>query len=131
MLISATLLFKVFWTGLAGACGAATRHTIAQRSRQRLGDRFPWGTLLINLTGAFVIGLLAALFTAHANVGQWRDPLIVGFLGGYTTFSTFALELARLRRGGHHRRMSAYLAASVAFGPLLAFAGLWAGRAVG
>jgi len=131
MSISLAIVFKTLWTGIAGAIGAGTRHAIATRARQRYGDDFPWGTLGINLTGAGVIGLVTGLLAHHHALTEWRAPIVLGFLGGYTTFSTFMLELARLRaRATHHPSLPffVYLCASLILGPLLAYLGLVVGR---
>ncbi len=127
MLISLALLLKVTSTGLAGALGAHARYTIARLSQQHLSSRFPWGTLLINLTGSLIIGLLSAYLGRHQQLDQWRAPLLLGFLGGYTTFSTLMLEVAQLRARARHGILVAYLAGSALLGPLAAFLGLLIG----
>src|SRR5271165_6947150 len=104
MTISLALLFKALWTGLAGAVGAGTRHTIATFSRHHFGDHFPWGTLAINLSGALIIGIVSALLTRHAAPNSWHAPVVLGFLGGYTTFSSLMLEAAHLRQRQAHGR---------------------------
>lgn len=75
---------------LGGGTGALTRHIAGAAISARFGGRFPLGTFVINVSGSFVIGLLMALLTErfqqHPN---WRLLLVVGFLGGYTTFSSF------------------------------------------
>lgn len=111
--------------------GTQTRHVLAIRFRQRGGDAFPWGTLWINLTGTFLIGLALALFASHASWSAWHIPVILGFLGGYTTFSTFMLESARLRRRGQRWRALGYVLLSGIGGPLLAIGGMvWGGHGV-
>ncbi len=68
---------------------------------KRLGGRFPLGTLIINITGSFLIGLLATLLTERLRLHpNWRLLLVVGFLGGYTTFSSFEYETFAAVRGG-------------------------------
>ena len=124
MTISLALLLKALWTGMAGALGAGTRHAIATVTRQRYGDRFPWGTLFINLSGALIIGIITAILAHHHALSAWHAPIILGFLGGYTTFSTLMLEFARLRARADHHFLILYLAASLILGPLAAFAGL-------
>lgn len=128
MVFAFALLLKALWTGLAGALGAGARHGISTHSRRAFGDHFPWGTLAINVTGALLIGTIAAYLTLHHALGPWRNPLILGFLGGYTTFSTFMLEVARLRLRAAHSLVWAYIMASLILGPLAAFAGLALGR---
>jgi fluoride exporter len=127
MTLSFALVLKALGTGLAGALGAGTRHSIATTARQRYGDHFPWGTLFLNLTGALAIGLFGGLTSHHHLLSSWHAPLVLGFLGGYTTFSTFMLEIARLRARAAYGLGTLYLAVSLITGPLLAFAGLWLG----
>ena len=77
-----------------GALGSVARYAIGAAIMTRLGGRFPWGTTLINITGSFLIGLLMTLLTERlAPHPYWRLLLVVGFLGGYTTFSSFEWEI--------------------------------------
>jgi CrcB protein len=75
---------------LFGGLGSLARYLAASAVATKVGSRFPWGTLAVNVSGCFLIGLLMTLFTErwrpHPN---WRLALVVGFLGGYTTFSSF------------------------------------------
>lgn len=129
MVLSLAMLLKVLTTGMSGALGAGARHAISTHARHRYGDRFPWGTLAINLTGALLIGFLSALMGRFVEFqSSWHAPLVLGFLGGYTTFSTLMLESARLRRKGDYQRMMIYLGVSIILGPLVAFTGLALGR---
>ncbi len=127
MTFSAALLLKALWTGLAGAAGAGTRHAVATHSRRQFGAHFPWGTLIINLSGALVAGIAAAYLSHHHQLSQWHAPLVLGFLGGYTTFSTLMLDSAQLRDRAHHLRMVAYLGSTLILGSLAAFTGLMVG----
>jgi fluoride exporter len=127
MTLTFALLLKALATGLAGALGAGARHGIVTTTRHHFGDRFPWGTLAINLTGALAIGLFSGVALRHHPLAAWHAPLVLGFLGGYTTFSTFMLEAARLRERAAHALGALYLAVSLFAGPLLAFIGLWVG----
>ncbi len=131
MTITLVVLLKAIWTGLAGAMGAGTRHAVSVQSRRAFGDHFPVGTLIINLSGALVIGLITAILNHHHALTAWRAPLVLGFVGGYTTFSTMMLEVARLRRDAKHMRVALYLLASLTLGPLAAFVGLAIGGLIG
>lgn len=82
---------------------------------------FPWGTLAVNLLGCFVIGVVATV----VDSSPWRQFLMIGFCGGFTTFSSFGLETLTLMREGHTGRAVAYVAMSVA----LCLAAVWAGHA--
>lgn len=87
--------------GLGGFIGAISRYGIALWIGQRWGRSFPLGTFVINVTGSFLIGLLMTLFTERFLVNpQWRLLLVVGFLGAYTTFSTFEYETGTLLKDG-------------------------------
>lgn len=84
---------------LAGGLGAATRLVADGLISARSSDRFPWATAVINVSGAFALGVvLAADLSAH-----WQAVVGVGFLGGYTTFSTASLQTARLAHAGRYR----------------------------
>jgi CrcB protein len=87
---------------LFGGAGSLARYLAGTAVTARYGSRFPWGTLVVNVTGSFLIGLIMTLLTEKAVVSpNWRLALVVGFLGGYTTFSSFEWETyAAVRAGG-------------------------------
>lgn len=112
---------------LGGGLGAALRHGINIASARAFGTGFPYGTLLINITGSLVMGLAAAYFAFKGDASQhWRLFLTTGILGGYTTFSTFSLDAALLYERGELGPAAIYVLASVA----LSIAGLFAGFAL-
>jgi CrcB protein len=111
-------------TGLAGACGALARYLLGRFIAERLGSSFPFGTLLINVSGAFAIGLLFALAGQRIISAALQSVLATGFLGGYTTFSTLNWEGLQLARGGSNRLSLLYLGGSLLLGLLAAAAGL-------
>ena len=112
---------------LGGGLGAALRHGINLASARAFGTGFPYGTLLINITGSLVMGLAAAYFAFKGDASQhWRLFLTTGILGGYTTFSTFSLDAALLYERGELGPAAIYVLASVA----LSIAGLFAGFAL-
>jgi CrcB protein len=87
--------------GIGGFLGAIARYGAALWIGQRWGRTFPLGTFIINISGSFLIGLLMSLFTERFMVNpQWRLLFVVGFLGAYTTFSTFEYETGALLRDG-------------------------------
>jgi CrcB protein len=91
----------------------------------RAGGTFPYGTLIINLTGCFFLGLIGQ-FTLNRMVmsPDWRMAITVGFFGGYTTFSSFGWESVKMMEAGEWLRASAYILASVVMGLLLSVAGI-------
>ena len=97
-----------------GALGAVMRYLVAIGSGRAFGTDFPWGTLIINVTGSFLIGVFAALFATRWNLPQTvRIFLTVGICGGYTTFSTFSLDAWYLIERGQTFASAAYMIASV------------------
>lgn len=120
-------LVTLGWTGLvgvAGACGALARYLIGLAVAARISTSFPWATVLINVSGAFLIGLLASLTTRHVVNTFTQTLLATGFLGGYTTFSTMSWEGLQLVRGGNRRLALLYLGGNVVPGWLAAVLGL-------
>jgi len=110
---------------LGGGIGAAMRHGINLVVARLLGAAFPYGTLLINVTGSLIMGLVAAYFAFKGDASQhWRLFLTTGILGGYTTFSAFSLDAALLYERGEVGLAALYVVASVALSILGLFAGL-------
>jgi CrcB protein len=108
-----------------GAIGTLARYGLQGIVQIRLGSTFPYGTLLVNLSGCFLLGLIGQ-FTMNRLVisPDWRVAIAVGFFGGYTTFSSFGWETAKLLEEGAWLRASAYVSASVVAGLLLSVAGI-------
>ena len=114
-----------------GAIGAGLRWQVGRIALDRLGPAFPWGTWVVNLSGCFLAGLAAGLLLRHGAAGDpLRLLLIVGVLGGYTTFSSFSLEAAFMIQRGQHLAAAAYAVSSLAASVILLFAGLWLARAI-
>jgi CrcB protein len=98
-----------------GALGAAARYGVAAWMADALGTRFPWGTLTVNVVGSFLIGLVAVLADEHGSIGPYaRTFLIVGVLGGFTTFSSFSAETLRLWEHEEFARFSFNVLGNVA-----------------
>ncbi|MDQ6663216.1 MAG: fluoride efflux transporter CrcB [Acidobacteriota bacterium] len=88
---------------LGGAAGALSRYLAASAIVNRFGGRFPLGTFLVNVSGCFAIGAVMTLLNARSDLHpNWRLLIVVGFLGGYTTFSSFAFETFMAEREGMH-----------------------------
>ena len=110
--------------GLAGAAGALARYLLGRLIAERTKTLFPWGTILINVSGAFFIGLLLGLASQRAINTQAQTILATGFLGGYTTFSTMSWEGVQLMKSGNRRQSTLYLTANVVPGLLAAALGI-------
>jgi CrcB protein len=114
---------------LGGALGALARWAVAD-ALPHSPDAWPWATLLVNVTGCLAIGVLLAVLLARYPRSPWLRPfLAVGVLGGYTTYSTFAMDVVRLTGSGRGVIAVAYVLASVLGGVLAVVAGLVLGRA--
>lgn len=115
---------------LFGALGCAARYEMAGWVNVRFGSAGPVGTFAVNLLGSFVIGLLTELsFRGHLPA-HWRLPLTAGFLGGFTTFSAFSHETARMVEGGDIGRAALAASASVVLCLLATFAGIAIARRI-
>jgi fluoride exporter len=100
---------------LGGAIGSVSRYMVGIGSGKLFGTEFPWGTLIINATGSFLIGAFVGLFATRWELSQaMRIFLTVGICGGYTTFSTFSLDAYYLTERGQTWASLAYMVASVA-----------------
>lgn len=112
---------------VGGGSGALLRFVFGTAIMQRFGGTFPLGTIVINVTGSFLIGLLMTVLTEHFQPHPyWRLFLVVGFLGGYTTFSSFEYETLQAARQGS--RWIALL--NVAGSVLLGYLAVWLGAAL-
>lgn len=119
----------LFLVMLGGAIGAGARHLTGRAALALWGAGFPWGTLIVNLAGGLLMGLLAGWLAARASGDEaLRYLLGVGVLGGYTTFSAFSLETATMLQRGDHGVALLYILASVAGSILALFAGLQIAR---
>jgi CrcB protein len=108
---------------VAGALGAPARYLL-ERAMRRAGQVFPWGTFVVNLSGSFAIGLVAGAALAQGFSPDARAILGTGFLGAYTTFSTYTYEIVRAAEHGAARVATAYALSSLLLGVGLAAAGL-------
>ena len=91
---------RLFWICLAGAAGTGTRYLVAVWAAQRFGTAFPYGTLVVNLAGCFLIAVIMHTAFALSWSPTVRSALTVGFLGGLTTYSSFNYETTRLLQDG-------------------------------
>jgi fluoride exporter len=109
-----------------GALGAVARHFANNGIGAVLPAGFPWGIMLVNIIGCFIMGMLVALFASSWNTSQdVRAFLTVGFLGGFTTFSAFSLDTMNLWTKGDMTGALVYVLGSVVLSILAVFAGSW------
>jgi fluoride exporter len=117
---------RFLWVGLAGAVGAIARYAIGLRVDQ---SQFPWATLGINLSGAFLLGFFLTFALGRVSVAV-MTPVAVGLIGGFTTFSTFAWEGFTIGRTGRPWVALLYLTVSVVGGLAMAWGGYTLGRSL-
>lgn len=116
---------RILLIGLFGAAGTLARYGLQGVVQIKMGSTFPYGTLLINLTGCFLLGLIGQLTLNRVIVPpEWRMAIAIGFFGGYTTFSSFGWETAKMLEAGEWLWATSYVTASVVLGLLLSVAGI-------
>lgn len=114
----------VFMVAAGGALGSVARYVLNASVTKVLGDTFPWGILIANVAGCFLMGLLSAYFMQRLPEGEaTRLFLTTGFLGGFTTFSAFSLDALKLINGGQNSAALVYVSTSVGLSLLAVFAG--------
>lgn len=117
------------WVALGGALGTTARYWLSGVVARSVGETFPWGTMVINISGSFVIGFFGALTGPD---GRWfvgsnaRQFVMIGICGGYTTFSSFSLQTLNLANDGEWVRAGANIGLSVA----LCLIAVWVGVAL-
>lgn len=122
------MLQKLLLLAAAGACGTVARYALAGWVHRLDGISFPWGTLVVNMVGCFVAGLLWTLFENRWPVsGQTRIVVLVGFMGAFTTFSAYILESGQLMQSSEWLRAGINVVAQNGLG----FAALFLGAALG
>ena len=121
----------VLMVALGGATGAVARYLVGVGATRFIGTGFPWGTLIVNVVGSFIMGvLIAALALRYSVSNEMRAFLAVGILGGFTTFSAFSLDFAVLMERKDFGLAMLYLGSSVGLSILALFAGLTVARTV-
>lgn len=114
--------------GIGGFVGAIARFWLGAYIGTKMGTRFPYGTFVINISGSFLIGLILTVLSERAHVSpNWRYLIPIGFIGAYTTFSTFEYETMRTVQDGQFLIASLNITLSV----LLGFAAVWLGTVAG
>jgi fluoride exporter len=118
-----------FYIAAGGALGSLARYTLGAVVQRRVDGVFPWGTLLINVTGSLFLGFIVQYFSESASVSsETRAFLTTGLLGGYTTFSAFSYEAVRLMEGGNYRGAAFYVGTSVVLSLAATLGGIEAAR---
>ena len=123
-------MWIALWIFVGGGLGSLARWGFSGLIARTVGETFPWGTLVVNITGSFIIGLF---FTLTDSGGRWLVPgsfrafFMLGICGGYTTFSSFSLQTLELIREGDWLKAGANAFASVA----LCMVAVWAGYILG
>ena len=119
------------WVALGGALGSVARYLVSGWAARAWGETFPWGTLVVNVTGSFLIGLVAVLTGPDGRL-LWppaaRQFVMVGVFGGFTTFSSFSLEAWRLLERGDIGLAGLYVGLSVAVSLMALVAGVYGMR---
>ncbi len=118
------------WVALGGAMGSVLRFWLGGLIEERLGPTFPWGTLVVNVTGSFVIGFFAMISEPGGRLfvaPGVRVFVMIGLCGGYTTFSSFSLQTLKLAQSGEWTLAAGNIAISV----ILCLIGVWLGFAAG
>src|ERR1700690_3411144 len=114
------------WVAIGGALGTTGRYWLSGLVARQIGETFPWGTLIINVTGSFIIGFFAALTGPNGRLyvgSTGRQFFMTGICGGYTTFSSFSLQTLNLMNDGEWFRAGANMGLSLA----LCLIAVWAG----
>ncbi len=123
------MIAPLLQVALGGALGASARYLAGIAATRALGRDLPWGTFLVNVAGSFLMGVLIAVLARRGGTAA-LPFLAVGVLGGFTTFSTFALDAVTLWERGQAGHALAYVLGSVILSILALFAGLTLARAV-
>lgn len=122
---------KLLWIAFAGACGTLARYGLAATIHRWCGSGFPWATGAINILGCFLFGLIWAVAVEHSAISpEFRTVLLVGFMGAFTTFSTFISETGHLIDERALLLAFANIALQVMIGLVAFFLGLSLARAV-
>ena len=124
-------MLKYVMVGVGGCLGSILRFWLGTYIGSRMGTRFPYGTFVINITGSFLIGIVYAFMTARTQWSpNWRYLIPIGFIGGYTTFSSFEYETLLTIQAGQVGLGLLYVVLSVVVGFVAVWGGVVMGRAI-
>jgi fluoride exporter len=121
---------QIILIAVGGSLGAVARWGLSTYISQSTNGSFPWGTLIINLTGSFLIGMFMELFDRAMIPSEWRSFITIGFLGAYTTFSTYTLESVNLLRDGELRLATVNILSSNVVGIISVVLGIYSSRLI-
>lgn len=119
---------QILLIAIGGSLGAVARYGLSTFIYHTTNDIFPWGTFVINLTGSFLIGVFIELFDTTIIPSEWRSFITIGFLGAYTTFSTYTLETVNLFRDGEFRLAAINVLTNNLICIVLVVAGIYSSR---
>jgi CrcB protein len=123
-------MLAYLWVAIGGALGSVGRYWVSGLVAARFGETFPWGTIVINVTGSFIIGVFAAFTDPDGRVlasPGFRQFFMIGICGGYTTFSSFSLQTLRLAQD----REWLYAGGNVILSVVLCLVAVWLGYLLG
>lgn len=123
------MILTLLQVALGGAMGASARYLTGVGMTSLMGRGYPWGTLTVNILGSFIMGVLVVVM-ANFSATRFAPFLTIGFLGGFTTFSSFSLDFATLYERGDLGLAFGYVAVSVLVSLAALFCGLWLARSV-
>lgn len=122
-------MLNILYIAVGGAVGAVMRYLVSTGVHSILGRGFPYGTLTVNVLGSFLMGFLFIFMIERSSLGpEWRALVLIGFLGAFTTFSTFSIETLNLLESGAMARALANILVSVITAIMAAWLGLILGR---
>jgi CrcB protein len=122
-------LSALMLVGLGGFLGAIARFVVGTLIAGRWGTSWPWGTFVINVSGCFMIAFFVTLTSERIAIHEgWRYLFPIGFVGAYTTFSTYEFETLRLLEGGAWTRAASYVVASTVAGLAAVYCAAWLAR---
>jgi fluoride exporter len=124
-------MLTALYIAMAGALGTLSRYLVSAGAGRLLGPRYPYGTFAVNVIGSFALGFAMALFISRGHLdSHLRMALTIGFLGGFTTYSSFAYETVTLVEGQRLAAAAGYVALTLIVAALACYAGMAAGRAL-
>jgi len=124
------MIIKILLLLAGGAIGTVSRYAVSGLTHKYVDGTFPYGTLMVNILGSLIIGLLWGIWETANISSNMRTFIFIGILGGFTTFSTYSLETLNLFREGEVKMAVLNILANNVFGILMVFAGFFAARSL-